>query len=241
MPIEPTTPSLLAFLAVVAFVAAAVLAAVALSSEPDARARRTGIAAGLMAAWMGLTLLPTALGIFDPQNPIPAIPLTLMTWLALGTALALSTEGRRWAEAVPLWALVAFQGFRLPLELVLHTWVDQGVVPHQMTWGGANPDIASGIVALLLAPLVVYWRPAAWIAQGVGVVLLLNVIRVVMQSFPTPLQMYDEPVLLALGIPEVWIASVAVVGAWTGHVVALRALTLPVAPPRAKHAPAPAP
>jgi hypothetical protein len=39
----------------------------------------------------------------------------------------------RWLSLLPLPALVAFQGFRLPLELVLHSWVAQGVIPSTMT------------------------------------------------------------------------------------------------------------
>ena len=86
---------------------------------------------------------------------------------AASLSVGLSPLGR-WLSLLPLPALVAFQGFRLPLELVLHSWVAQGVIPATMTWSGRNWDVITGLVALIAAPFCrrsIIW---AWIANGVG-------------------------------------------------------------------------
>ena len=60
------------------------------------------------------------------------------------TLLGLSPLGGWLAGACPVSLPLAFQGFRLPLELVLHSWVRQGVIPETMTWTGSNWDVFIG-------------------------------------------------------------------------------------------------
>jgi hypothetical protein len=144
-----------------------------------------------------------------------------------GTAvgLALSPVGKRLAATVPVWALIAFHAFRLPLELVLHAWADQGVIPESMTWTGQNIDVLAGIGALVFAPLAWKWRPAAWVFALGGLGLLINVGRVAMLSVPTPFQRFGDPdLLVAMDVPTIWILPVAVCGALFAHVVLIRAL-----------------
>jgi hypothetical protein len=122
-------------------------------------------------------------------------------------------------------ALVAFQAFRLPLELVLHRWALEGTIPLTMTWTGDNWDIVSGIVALVAAPFAHRHRVVAWGANVVGIILLLNVIRVALLSSPLPFAwMVTPPLLLALHLPYAWIGPVCVGGALAGHIVLTRAL-----------------
>src|SRR5687768_9672431 len=105
------------------------------------------------------------------------------TMNALILGVGLSPVGR-WLSLLPLPALVAFQGFRFPLELVLHSWAAQGVIPFTMTWSGKNWDIISGVLALAAAPFCrrsIVW---AWLANVVGLVLLANVTRVAVLSSP---------------------------------------------------------
>lgn len=220
----PSAPgSMLLFLLVVAFVALAAVVAVAATALPHQRGRDAGRAALVVAAWMGLTAVPPTLGWLSAEQPIPSIPLFLGSQLVVVLALAVSPLGRRLARLPASW-LLGFQGFRLPLEIVLSLWVAEGRVPPQMTWTGSNWDVAAGVVALLLAPFAARSRAVAWIGLGITLGLLLNVLRVVVTSFPTPLQRFDEPVLLALSVPEVWIASVCVMGAMAGELLLLRHL-----------------
>ncbi|MFT5683304.1 MAG: hypothetical protein ACI8RZ_004235 [Myxococcota bacterium] len=130
---------------------------------------------------------------------------------------------------LPLWALIGMQGFRLPLELLLHQWWTEGTVPIQITFRSENLDILTGILAL--AAGVALWRGwlgrrGAGVVNLIGVGLLLNVARIVLRTAPTPFQILtDEPVLeLIYHAPYVWIATVCVAAAFTAHILVFRRL-----------------
>jgi hypothetical protein len=145
-----------------------------------------------------------------------------LTLVSLGVGL--SPVGR-WLSFLPLPALVAFHGFRLPLELVLHSWVAQGVIPFTMTWSGRNWDILTGVVALVAAPFCRRNVIPAWGANVVGLVLLANVMRVVVFSSPVPFGWPVQPKLqLIYHVPYALIVPTCVGGALLGHVVLTRAL-----------------
>ena len=142
------------------------------------------------------------------------------------TLLGLSPLGGWLASACPIPLLLAFQGFRLPLELVLHSWVHQGVIPETMTWTGANWDVFSGVAALVLAPLSQRSKAAAWAGNIIGFVLLLNVVRVAILSAPVPFGWRDltQKLLLPYHLPYALVIPVCVGGALAGHVILTRAL-----------------
>jgi len=146
--------------------------------------------------------------------------------LVLGGAgwLTLSQTGAALATWTPMVVLVGFQAFRLPLELVLHGWVEQGIAPPQMTWTGANIDILAGVVALVSVPVVHRWRRFGWVPTLLGLVLLANVVWVVVRSLPGPLRAFTDPIHLPARFPHVWIATVCVAGALAGHLIAVRSL-----------------
>jgi hypothetical protein len=131
----------------------------------------------------------------------------------------------RWLSLLPLPALVAFQVFRFPLELVLHSWVAQGVIPSTMTWSGRNWDIISGVVALILAPFCRRSIILAWIANGVGLALLINVMRVAALSSQVSFGWTVEPKLeLIYHVPYALIIPICIGGALIGHIALTRAL-----------------
>ncbi len=217
--VYPAPLSTAAFVAVVAGTVALALYGVR-RAAPE-RTRRAALAAAL---WLALTAAaPLVIGRAE---------MAVMGFFALcnlsAIGLALSPMGRR-LSALPLAALVGFHAFRLPLELVLHAWVSGGTLPEQMTWSGQNPDIVTGLLALVLG-LVGLRRPlpraAAWLFAVIGLGLLLNVMRVAVGSAPTPLRVFmnDPPVMLPWFFPFSWIVSICVAGALAGHIVLLRAL-----------------
>lgn len=116
-------------------------------------------------AWIGLMAAAVASGRMW-ELPLHGLPFFFGGVLVVSVGAGLSPLGRRMADVVPLAALVAFQGFRLPLELVLHTWAGQGTIPATMTWTGQNWDVVTGAVALLAAPLPFGWgqQPALLLA-----------------------------------------------------------------------------
>ena len=156
-----------------------------------------------------------------------AILLFLWTWLGVAVGVAFSRVGTRVVGAVPVAALVGFQAFRLPLELVLHRFYDEGVLPVQMTYSGANFDIVTGVLAVVCGVLV--WRGVAvrmvvWVFNCVGLGLLGAVVRIAVLSAPTPMRVYmnDPPVQLIFFAPYTWILSVCVAGALLGHLLVFR-------------------
>lgn len=222
-----------AFVAVCALVVAAFLAAIRRSERLDGVRSGSRLRPALLflAVWLGGLSAAVASG-FVAAAPMPRLPIFFVAINVVGLAAALLAPGRWLASTVPLAWLVGFQGFRLPLELILHDWAAHGTIPNTMTWTGQNWDIITGITALLAAPFATRSRPVAWAANILGFLLLLNVGRVALLSSPLPFAWSVEPPLqLAFHLPYALIAPICVGGAMFGHVVLTRALLRP--PPRA--------
>ena len=216
---------LIGFLAIVGFVVVAVIAAVE-RIPADRRAELGPIARHPRIAalvWLVSTSVPTLAGLMAPAGPLPPQAVMVLVMVAAIT-FSVSSIGGAIAATAPLHLLVGFQGFRFPLELVLHGWAEQGIAPPQMTWTGSNLDIFAGIVALVAIPAVKRWPGSAWAPTVIGSLLIANVLRVVAQSLPGPLQSFPDLITLPSLFPHVWIGMVCVPAAVAGHVIAIRAL-----------------
>lgn len=144
----------------------------------------------------------------------------------LGTVLL--RPGRAWLRGLPLFALTAVHGLRLPVELVLHDAYQAGLVPQDMTYSGFNFDILSGISALLL--LLLWMRSGrppgravlvAWNLLCLG--LLLVVVGTAVLSIPSSVQRlnFAAPNLLVTATPWVLLPAVLVPAVLFAHVAAL--------------------
>ncbi|MGE0791606.1 MAG: hypothetical protein AB7S26_38380 [Sandaracinaceae bacterium] len=220
--IAPSPASTAAFLAVIALVLGAMITAVR-RAMPERRNALTFAVLG----WAAITALPSASGIVRSlESPAPLIAFFAVCNVT-ALVVALSPIGRRIA-ALPLTALIGFQAFRLPLELVLHRWHAEGSIPVQMTFGGHNFDVVTGTLALALA---VYGigreipRAWAWGFNVMGSALLLAVMTIALTSSPVPARLYSgQPLLLGYYFPYAWIVPLAVAPALAGHVIVFRAL-----------------
>ena len=220
--VPASSASLVAFVSILLFVVAAFVAAVVRSSGGRYEPVRW-VMVGLACYLGGLTILVGTGAL--ATLPMSGLPLFFGLVFIVSVAVGTSRIGGRLAATVPVGALVGFQAFRLPLELVLHAWAAQGTIPTTMTWSGQNLDIISGIVALAAAPMAGRSRAAAWVANVVGSVLLVNVVRVAVMSSPVPFGWgVTPPLLLALHLPYALIGPIAVGGAIIGHIVLPRAL-----------------
>jgi hypothetical protein len=222
----PTGVSVIFFMLVVATVLVAFVWGVGFASAKlgGPAARRSLVAALGLALWLAVLGTVVATGLVA-ASPLPWLMLLFFASNAMAIAVALSRVGGWLAAAVPVSTLVLFQGFRLPLELVLHDWVRQGSIPETMTWTGSNIDIVAGATALIAAIPARTSRVAAWTANIVGIVLLLNVMRVAIMSSPLPFAWgLSNPLLLGGHLPYALIVPVCVAGALGGHVVLTRAL-----------------
>ncbi len=180
------------------------------------------------AAWLAATWIAAASGVLQQWDRVPppfAVLVVALVVVAFG--LAWSRAGTRLARTVPLWALVAVQGFRFPLEVAMHAMAERGVMPAQMSYSGRNFDIVTGISALVVAALVARGAAgrrtvALWNIVGAG--LLLNVVVVAILSTPTFRLFGDDALNTWVADPPfVWLPAVLVVAALSGHILVFRA------------------
>jgi hypothetical protein len=198
-------------------------------------ARITGRVLGTL-AWLALTGGLAAAGGFDHFELPPRMLLFFGPTLVIATVLAWRSD----SAGLPLRFLVGFQAFRIGVELLIHRAVSEGVAPPQMTWSGMNLDILTGVTALLLFPFadrLPRLALHAWNLLGWG--LLVTVVVVAILSMPTPLQRIEPDNTWVAVFPFIWLPTVHVVLAWSGHVLLLRRLTssaatAPTSPPSAR-------
>jgi len=224
--VEPSLGTTIVFVAIVVFVVTAFLVGVARTSDRALTVRVT-IGAAL---WLAITGWASGSGVLERQILPPPVLFFLVGSIVVVVAVASSSIGRRLAT-LPIAALVAVHGFRLPLELVLHEWFAQGVLPMQMTYSGHNFDIVSGVLAIAVGLWL--WRSSPARATARRVVLAFNVVAlgllatvatIAVLSAPLPIRQYmNEPaVLLAFNFPYGWIVPFLVGGALLGHIVLFR-------------------
>lgn len=194
------------------------------------RARRAVLATGL---WMAATFAAAASGRLSFTTVPPTMGVVIVISLALALRVGLSGAGGRIAAGVPLALLVGVQGFRLPLELLMHRAYSEGLMPVQMSYSGRNFDIVTGTTAIVLAAAL--WMAPQRVSPRVvllwnvlGSLLLLNVLTIAILSAPTPLRVFtNEPANVWITqVPFVWLPAVFVLAALAGHVVIFRRLRM---------------
>lgn len=220
-----TEPSVAAFVAIPMCLAFLFIWAVARVSGPGAI---TAAAVGT-AVWMAGTLALAVSGMLRRWDATPPpFALLVAAVVLLAVVIAFSGVGRRIASQIPLWALVATQAFRLPLELAMHRLAVRGIMPPQMSYTGFNFDIVTGATAVAVAFLLLQRRAgrALVMAWNVGgLVLLLNVVVIAIVSTPR-LHVFgaDRMNVFVTYPPFVWLPSVMVLAALAGHLLVFRAL-----------------
>jgi hypothetical protein len=198
----------------------------------DEQASRVLVRAGLLTlAWMIGTLALAASRVllhFDWRPP----PMALLVFgvVLLASWIGGSSVGARLARGLPLAALVGFQAFRWPLEVLMHRGYVQNFVPVQMTYAGRNFDVLTGISAVFLA--IAMWRlevprvvVLAW--NVVGSVLLANILVIAVLSMPMIRFFGPDRMNVWVAVPPfVWLPTVLVVAALAGLIVVFRKLRL---------------
>jgi hypothetical protein len=193
-------------------------------------ARRSGVVTAVVAgAWMAITWIAGASGVLRAWDRRPPPFAFLVAGIVLvSCTLAFSRVGRQLAALAPLWALVAVQSFRLPLELAMHSMYERGIMPVEMTYTGRNFDIVTGATALVVAALVFLGTGgrrlvAAW--NVLGFALLLNVVVVAILATPAFSYFGSEHLnTFVTYVPFVWLPAVMVSAALAGHLIIARAL-----------------
>ncbi len=199
-------------------------------------AMRVTLTVGAAAAiWMAATWMIAATGVFRNWFATPPpFAFLVLSIVALSVVLAFGRVGRHLARFLPLWTLVAVQGFRFPLELAMHALYLRGVMPQEMSYSGRNFDIVTGIAALVLASLILRGTlsgPAArrtvafW--NTLGLLLLINVVAVGVLGTPRFRFFGDDRLNVWITYPPfIWLPAVMVLAALAGHLVIYRALRM---------------
>lgn len=222
-------------LLVAACVPAAVYAAGLRTGQPRPAARRAGLLAAVgTAAGVAATGGVAAAGWLRFDTFPPTMVPLFMAILGVSMGLGFSRVGERIAAGLPLALLVGFQGFRLPLELLMHRAYQEGVMPVQMSYSGLNVDIVTGITALGAGALLAAGKLPLWAARAwnvLGSLLVINIVTIAWLSAPTPLRVFhNEPANVWVAhFPFVWLPSVLVAAALAGHVLVFRRLRMEAA------------
>ena len=160
----------------------------------------------------------------------PPMAVLILSVFVLAFAIGLSPFGRASALRVPVTALVLFQSFRLPLELVMHRAAELAIMPMELSYSGYNLDIVTGASALVLGGAmaagtrVPRWVIWAWNLWGWW---CLAVITFVAIASSPMVQFWGGPPHVntwVLFVPYVWLPVVMVTAALVGHIVLTRAL-----------------
>lgn len=202
----------------------------AVGADPALRKRAT-LAGVIVVAWVAVTGMLAARGLLRFDSVPPTMFVAIIITLVGSILLARSRLGVGMARAVPLTVLVAWQAFRLPLELLMHRAYSEGLMPVQMSYNGLNFDIATGASAIGVAALLAAGKGGrkmvlAW--NAVGSLLLLNVVTIAILSTPTPLRLFpNEPTNVWISqFPYVWLPVVMVSTAIIGHLLIFRKLRI---------------
>jgi len=186
---------------------------------------------GALAVWLAFTGALGASGVLQRWDARPP-PLfgALFVAFALTIALARGAVGSRMARELPLAAIVGFQAFRLPLELVMHRAATEGTMPVQMSFSGWNFDIVTGASAVVVAWLVARGSAPRWLVLAWGLmssVLLVVIVSIAIASMPAFAVFGRAPERLATWVgffPFSWLPLVLVPAALFGQIVLFRRL-----------------
>ena len=179
----------------------------------------------VMLLWMTFTASIAIAGIArDFESSPPPLLLILIPAFTVTVFAATRAIGNRFKD-LPLAWLIGFSVFRLPLELMIHQAVKEGIAPPQFTWTGLNYDIVTAITALLLFPFASRVpQMLTWLWNIVGVILLTIVFTIAVISAPGRLQLLKPDNTWVADFPFIWLPSVCVVCALFNHVVIFRKL-----------------
>jgi hypothetical protein len=222
---------ILPLLAAAGFVLGCDWASRTLGEEKMVRLRRDAIVAAAVLAWLLATALLAASGVLRRfEATPPPFGLLALAVIIAGIAVPLSPLGTLLIRGLPLWALVGFHVFRLPLELVMHQAHVEGVMPVQMSYSGLNYDILTGIGAGVLGLWLLRGRVPRWVVgawNAIGFVLLVNIVTIAILSTPRFRWFGDGRLnVFVTYFPFVWLPAVLVVAALMGHLLVWRRLAM---------------
>lgn len=220
----------LVFIMAAGFVAATHWSGIRLHVPFGQNLRQTLFAAAAIAGVLGLSALAASRGLFSRFDAMPPYVLRYIApHIMLTMVLSRSSFGRQLAIGLPVWLLIGFQAFRIPVELLLHRFYLEGTIPVQMTFEGRNFDILTGLTAIPAAWLVARGQAPRWMLYAwnvLGLCLLINIVGTAIVSMPGPLRLFrnDPANTLIAQWPYIWLPTFLVTTALMGHLLLFRRL-----------------
>jgi hypothetical protein len=193
-----------------------------------AHPRTLYLTAATVTLWFLLTGILAHRGFFTNFTSLPPHLLFALLLPAIAFAIFALTS-RTLPQALretPLPWLIAFQSFRIIVELVLWRAYRAGAIPVQMTFEGRNLDILIGLTAPIAAFIVYRTRSLAFgITWNIlGVASVLNIATIAILSMPTPIRyfMNDPPNTLLAHFPYIYLPAVLVPAGYIAHALSIR-------------------
>lgn len=183
------------------------------------------LAAGLL-WWMAVALL-SATGFFQhTKYALPRVMLAVnlpailyVIWMYRQLPVSRISENH----------LLAVHMLRVPVELVLYRLFLEGKVPLVMTFKGWNPDIITGISAIVLLLYTLYTgkslnRRLFRIWNIAGIIFLAIIVTIAVLSAPSPLQQfaYHQPNVAILQFPYTLLPGMVVPLVLLSHLLCLK-------------------
>lgn len=190
--------------------------------------RLAGVSAAGIVVWAAITWWLADVGVLAVFTLPPRLLLVFIPGLVL-TAVLAAAATRAGLHEAPAALIIGLQVFRLPVELLIHQAVAEGIAPPQMTWpwpggGGLNPDILTALSAPLVAVAV---HRGALGRRGViawnvfGLLMLTTVVTVGILSMPTPFQQLTPDNTWIAHAPWVWLPTILVTTAILLHLISM--------------------
>ena len=213
-----------------AFVALIAITAGLMAARYLSRGIATGILIGLP-AWLVYVGLLAYFGVVrnTTLRPPGIVYVLLPVFVFVLVYVVRSEASARAAFAIPLWALLAMQVYRVGVEMFLHQLWKESLVPRMVTFEGANLDILIGATAPLIAWLATRGDRGlrlAFLWNLLGLLSLANVATRSALTSPGPLRiLHSDLPNLAIGMfPYTYIPGFLAPLAVVLHVLAIRSL-----------------
>lgn len=193
--------------------------------------RRAALLLVVMAALAGLSAALALSGWLSRFDFFPP-PMAMMiaSFLLISIGAGVSSFGNACTELSYL-SLIAFQSFRLPLELLMNRAGRLGIMLPELSFSGYNFDIVTGFGALAIALAFVAGknvdRRILWAWNIWGLLCLVIILFIAVAGSPIFRFFGDDPRHLntwVLFFPYVWLPIILVTLAIFGHVVLTRKL-----------------
>ena len=186
---------------------------------------------GIITSWLLLQLILSVDGFYNTRYTIPPrLTFAVVPPFLFTLTMLLSRKGRQYLDILPLSKLTLLHSVRIPVELVLYWLYLYQAVPGLMTFEGSNPDILSGISALLVYYFIFIKRKSSptflLVWNFIGLALLINIVIHAVLSAPSPFQQlaFEQPNVAVFYFPFIWLPSCVVPLVLFSHLASIRQL-----------------